>query len=78
MLCFGANLIRRVSESHSLCTSSNVLLNILAKSILYLNTSNAHLHPANLVLTDLLNTERLILASHFRFDKPANLHLRDH
>lgn len=52
MLGFGTYLIRTESERHSLC--SDVLPKILANYLPYLNASNAHLHPANLVVTDLV------------------------
>ena len=52
MLGFGTYLIRTESERHNLC--SNVLPNVLANYLPYLNASNAHLHPANLVITDMV------------------------
>lgn len=52
MLGFGTYLIRTESEKHSLC--SDILPKILANYLPYLNASNAHLHPANLVVTDFI------------------------
>ena len=52
MLGFGTYLVHTESEKHELC--GDLLPNILANYLPYLNASNAHLHPANLVVTDLV------------------------
>ena len=52
MLGFGTYIIRTKSEQQNL--TNNILPNLLANYLPYLNASNAHLYPANLIITEIV------------------------
>lgn len=70
MLDFGTYLIHTESERHDLC--SDVLPTPLANHLPYLNASNAHLHPANLVVTELVENKAADLPVTFFIDQASH------
>lgn len=66
MLGFGTHLVRTEDDRHGLC--SDVLPKILANYLTYINASNANLHPASLVITDLVENIAADLAVTFFID----------
>ena len=70
MLGFGTYLIHTESERHDLC--SDVLPNVLANYLPYLNDSNAHLQPANLVVTELIQNIAADLGLTFFIDQAGH------
>ena len=70
MLGFGTYLIHTEPEKHNFC--SHVLPNVLANYLPYLNASNAQLHPANLVVTDLVENIAADLGVTFFVDQAGH------
>ena len=70
MLGFGTHLVHTEFERHKLC--SDVIPNVLANYLPYLNASNAHLHPANFVLTDLVEEIAADLGVTFFIDQAGH------